>query len=610
MKITKVLKLLPIVMLTLTLAFFADSIPLMAYADIEQPDGAVFSHNAATYAGSEDDPIVKGTEVLVTNKGLGTTELDSSKWISTNQGLKTIAGGEDNDDFIIYIKTNNHGEWVIVAEGNVPKTELTIYYQFKGNTGSTQIFKAPFTVNGAGECIIVPFYGTGSGSINQVYIGDFEFAKGTLEIIKEVAIIDGIDFVPTTFKFEVRDDNNEDNEVVWEPTIVVDEAGKPFSVYAEDFSPGKYTVTEVDADAYNVTFDPLDGVVEITEGTKITVKATNELKTGELKTGFLAIIKELDGDDLEDGEFYFLLEIQVDGEWVEVLNEEEPLFSVTTINGNGFEVFDIPYGIYRIAEVNADGTEMTSYTVTYFDSYGEPLEDGIIGLVGGGDGGVEVRVTNSLVIDDDEPGKLTINKVGAGAGFSNGTFYFRVHKLDYDEEEEEVWVEVLNGENPLFSVTTENRNGSISIEVPAGTYRVTERTADDLAMTYYTVSYSVTDRIVEVGEETGAAITVTNSRSGGGSGGGSSGGGGSGGGGDTNSESDTDTDTDTDSTITLPEPQVPLTDIPVDIPDTDVPLANVPQTGEEGVPPTFFALFCMALTGMNVTLRLARKSRA
>jgi len=46
-------------------------------------------------------------------------------------------------------------------------------------------------------------------------------------------------------------------------------------------------------------------------------------------------------------------------------NGKESLFSVTTINGNGFEVFEVPYGIYRITEVNADGTIVTDYTVSY-----------------------------------------------------------------------------------------------------------------------------------------------------------------------------------------------------------------------------------------------------
>ena len=293
----KLPKLLTIMLLTLILVFSAGSLLLTAYADLDQPDAknddADLSYNEGTGGSKElastsvatislsndvleDDPIIKADEVFITDKGLGNTNTDPDKWISSNQDYVLIREGIDTEGnpWKIYIKTDNNGRWFLVAEGNVPPdTKLDIYYQYKGDKGSAQVWKATYAINGAGELEIVSYYNTGSGSINQLYIGELEFTKGTIEIIKEVKLLEGVDFVPTAFAFEVLDGQD---EVVWEIMIEVDEANKEFSVKADDFSPGIYTVREVGADGYTVTLDPANGQVEISEGAKVTVKAVNE----------------------------------------------------------------------------------------------------------------------------------------------------------------------------------------------------------------------------------------------------------------------------------------------------------------------------------------------
>ena len=334
---------------------------------------------------------------------------------------------------------------------------------------------------------------------------------------------------------------------------------------------------------------------------------------GEEEPYELTINKVGSGAGFIDGTFYFRLEEfgyneQQEEAWILVPNGDETLFSVTTTNGSGSITIDVPAGLYRITELNANGTAVTYYTVSY------SVTDRIVEV--GEEAGAAITVTNTRGGGgggEEEPYELTINKVGSGAGFTNGTFYFLVERRGYNEQQEEVWTPVPNGDEPLFSVTTTNGKGSITIDVPAGLYRVTEVNANGTEMSYYTVEYSHPDQdgkhgIVEVLEwvkNSATSITVTNTRGGSGGGGGNdrppTGGGGGG----------TVIDDDNVPTTDIPEPKKDPEDIPeVIVPPVDVPLGEIPQTGDKGVSPILLALFCAAITGMNTTIQLARKSRA
>ncbi len=245
--------------------------------------------------------IVKGVEVFVTDKGIGKSGIDPSKWVTSNQSQK----GAGNNNFKspcgngwVYIEENNHGTWDLVAEGDIePGTTLEFYYQYKGDKGSTQIFVALFTINGEGRCEITDFFGTGSGSINAVYYGrvtlpgdlippDIGFSPdeptGSLTIRKNANALNGSG--ERLFKFDISKIGSDNKSYECDHiAIELDADSLSGAERLINLLYGRYRVEEVtEGDfPYEISMDPADGEVIIDENnTDVTITVTNALKDG------------------------------------------------------------------------------------------------------------------------------------------------------------------------------------------------------------------------------------------------------------------------------------------------------------------------------------------
>jgi hypothetical protein len=285
--------------------------------------------------------------------------------------------------------------------------------------------------------------------------------------------------------------------------------------------------------------------------------------------GELTIKKELLSDGLDDEIFTF-----------NILKDGVHFDTVTLPIDGKYDVTikNLDDGIYAVEEVTD-----AKYTAAYPDGNNVTINER------SRKGTVTVTNTKNEIDETDEP-ILTIYKKGSGNRFVNSTFYFLIEKLEDNE-----WVQYGD---ELFSLTTVLREGILIIDVPAGTYKVTEVNADGSPMTYYTVSYSANDRIVEITEEEGASITVTNYRN-------------SSGGNDPDPREQEPKDPK-DSIIDVEDPPVPEAEPPdneIDILEPDVPQAKLPKTGVESTLIYWLTGLMAAVALSTTTVFVIRKQK-
>ena len=259
-----------------------------------------------------------------------------------------------------------------------------------------------------------------------------------------------------------------------------------------------YTVTELNADNYNVTYDPAAPATgTIVKDEAVTCQVTNELKGGEIVpgTGSLSITKKIEGNISAGTEFGFTVTVAgASGNYSATLNgadTNDVLFSdagIATVTLKGDETLVIS-GLPADANYNVEEQNAESYTVIYVNHSNKIVKDqtAICSVTNKQTGGGEDPKT--------EAGSLVIAKtVGDGINTSL-SFNFSV-ALTYPDK--------TTGTIPV----TVKANSSVTISgIPVGTdYVVAETT------TGYTVTATNDKGTITV---SGSTATFHNTTSGG-----------------------------------------------------------------------------------------------
>ena len=237
----------------------------------------------------------------------------------------------------------------------------------------------------------------------------------------------------------------------------------------------QYTVTELNADNYAVTYQGETG--SIPENDAATCTVTNNKKSSEPKSGTLRLEK-VTGEGVEETTFQFKVAIPglADGTYGGVTFDGGKA-TVDITAGTPVNITNLPAGAqYTVTELNAD-----NYTVTYQGETGSIPENGV----------ATCTVTNaqkgSSGEEDPKMASLTIYKT-VGDGIDAGlSFKFSI-LLTYPNQTTET------------RVITVPANGSVTIsDLPVGTlYAVTETT------TGYTVTATNATGRIPVGGTTAA----------------------------------------------------------------------------------------------------------
>ncbi len=439
----------------------------------------------------------------------GTTPI-SAKTVENNGAKVDFGTIKYNKEGTYYYKitetgkaATTSGEYTLDSQSYVVKVVVTANVTSSGNITTTEYNKVTTyykgdTVNACTEENKV------TGTTGITFNNETIEQKGGLKIVKAAGA--GTDLVGKTFYFKISDEGgnvvkNSNNSDVWS---IIFSANVENAINIENLEPGKYRVSETDANGNGVTTgEAFPYVVTVTGGGLVTVegnKTTNVVVTNTKyeAAGSLALTaeKKLEGKQLEAGKYSFVLK---DSKGTELQTKQNSADGSVSFDAIEYTLADAGKDFtYTVAEVAGSEAGVT-YDSSVYTVKVHVADKGI--------GTLEVtkKITRTAGEKTEEAEKIVFNNKYEAAGSLALT---AEKKLEGKQLEAGKYSFVLKDSKGTELQTKQNgADGSVSFDAigytlaDAGkdfTYTVAEVAGNEAGVTYdssvYTVKVHVADK--------------------------------------------------------------------------------------------------------------------
>ena len=393
------------------------------------------------------------------------------------------------------------GEYTLDSQSYVVKIVVTANVTSSGNITTTEYNKVTTyykgdTVNACTEENKV------TGTTGITFNNETIEQKGNLKIVKAAGA--GTNLVGKTFYFKISDENgnvvkNSNNSDVWSITF---SANVENAINIENLEPGKYRVSETDANGNGVTTGEAFPYV-VTGGGLVTVEGNKTANVVVTNTKYeaagslvLTAEKKLEGKQLEEGKYSFVLK---DSKGTELQTKQNGAAGSVSFDAIEYTLADAGKDFtYTVAEVAGNEAGVT------YDSSVYTVK---VHVADKGTGTLEVtkKITRTAGEKTEEAEKIVFNNKYEAAGSLALT---AEKKLEGKQLEEGKYSFVLKDSKGTELQTKQNgAAGSVSFDAieytlaDAGkdfTYTVAEVAGNEAGVTYdssvYTVKVHVADK--------------------------------------------------------------------------------------------------------------------
>ena len=393
------------------------------------------------------------------------------------------------------------GEYTLDSQSYVVKIVVTANVTSSGNITTTEYNKVTTyykgdTVNACTEENKV------TGTTGITFNNETIEQKGNLKIVKAAGA--GTNLVGKTFYFKISDENgnvvkNSNNSDVWSITF---SANVENAINIENLEPGKYRVSETDANGNGVTTGEAFPYV-VTGGGLVTVEGNKTANVVVTNTKYeaagslvLTAEKKLEGKQLEEGKYSFVLK---DSKGTELQTKQNGADGSVSFDAIEYTLADAGKDFtYTVAEVAGNEAGVT------YDSSVYTVK---VHVADKGTGTLEVtkKITRTAGEKTEEAEKIVFNNKYEAAG---SLVLTAEKKLEGKQLEEGKYSFVLKDSKGTELQTKQNgADGSVSFDAieytlaDAGkdfTYTVAEVAGNEAGVTYdssvYTVKVHVADK--------------------------------------------------------------------------------------------------------------------